>query len=69
MTNILQACERAGALCRQVLTFSKKEQAPLQPVSISKLVEEALILVQAAIPKSIELRHHLDPDVPLLLGD
>ncbi|MCJ8499865.1 PAS domain-containing sensor histidine kinase [Desulfatitalea alkaliphila] len=69
MTNILQACERAGALCRQVLSFSKKEQAPLQPIRISKLVEEALILVQAAIPRSIELRHHLDPDVPPLLGD
>ncbi|MBR9980754.1 MAG: PAS domain S-box protein [Desulfatitalea sp.] len=69
MENILQACERAGALTHQVLGFSRQKQQGLQPVSLPVLVSEVLTLIEASLPKTIELRTCLVSEAPAVLGD
>ncbi|NCC50291.1 MAG: response regulator [Spartobacteria bacterium] len=54
---ILAAAKRAELLIKQMLTISRRGEAPRKPVNISKTVDEAMSLVHAAMPKQISLEY------------
>ncbi|MCP4115806.1 MAG: PAS domain S-box protein [Desulfobacteraceae bacterium] len=53
-----QACNRAKNLIHQILTFSRHNNQVFKPVKISSVIKEAVKLLGASLPSTIDL--HLD---------
>jgi signal transduction histidine kinase/ActR/RegA family two-component response regulator len=69
LQEVLKACQRAKALVQQILTFSRRTEQAYTPVQLSPLVKEALALLRASLPSTIEIRQHIAPDVGAVLAD
>jgi PAS domain S-box-containing protein len=65
---VRMAADRATSLVRQILTFSRKQQQEAQPLQISLIVKEALKLLRASIPTTIEIRQEIASQA-LVLAD
>jgi len=63
-----QASERARDLLRQILAFSRKESAESSLIDLRGIADEALRMMRAALPSSIEIRAHLH-EVPPVRGN
>lgn len=66
---MLQATERAAALVRQILTFSRQQTEARLVMAIEPVVVESLKLLRATIPATIEFVTTLDADAPLVLAN
>ena len=62
LNQVLKAARRATDLVRQILTFSRKTGQERQPLDPKPLVSEALKMIRATLPTTIEIRQHLDTD-------
>ncbi len=67
--NILKAGNRAKDLVRQILAFSRKSQIGRLPVKIHLIVKEAVHLLRASIPATIDIREEIDPNCGTVLAD
>jgi PAS domain S-box-containing protein len=67
--HVLQAGRRAKDLVKQILTFSRRTDQELQPLLIQFVVKEALKLIRASIPASIEIREEVDVNCGAVLAD
>ena len=65
---IVVASERARMLVRQMLTFSRATPGERRPVEVAPIIAEALDLLRASLPTTIELRPRLAAGVTVL-GD
>jgi PAS domain S-box-containing protein len=63
---ILSGAERARELVRQILTFSRQTGSELRPVIPKYIIKEALKLIQASTPASIEFQVSLNSDAIVL---
>jgi PAS domain S-box-containing protein len=61
--------QRAADLVEQILTFSRKAEFKLEPVSLQQIVSEVFKLIQPSIPKQIKVTLDIAPDCPPLLAD
>src|SRR5688500_2066632 len=66
---VLRATRRARDLVRQILMFSRKQAAERRPVRVAEVIEDALRLIRATIPSTIELRSVIDDPDATILGD
>ena len=66
---VAKASRRAATLVRQILTFSRRQEQTFQPVSVAEVVREALGLLRATLPTSIEIRTALLAEEPSVLAD
>jgi PAS domain S-box-containing protein len=66
---VTAAGQRATDLVRQILTFSRREEPVRHQIHLGSIVREALKLLRASLPASIEFRSRLDPDAPAVLAD
>jgi PAS domain S-box-containing protein len=57
---VLKSSHRAKDLVGQILAFSRQNELNLMPVQISSIVKEALQMLRASIPATIEIRRHLE---------
>jgi PAS domain S-box-containing protein len=64
LRRVLEAAERGRQLVRRILLFSRHEEAPRTVVRLHEVVHEALVLVRASLPASIDIREDLDPFAP-----
>ena len=63
---VLRAARRARELVLQILTFSRKQQPERRPVRTAEVIADALKLLRATIPSTIELRSHIvDADLKI----
>lgn len=69
LKEVLRACQRAKELVRQILTFSRKNEDELKPVEISLIVKEALKLLRASLPTTIEIRQHIETESGIVEAD
>jgi PAS domain S-box-containing protein len=69
MSRVLQACERAKDLTGQILSFSRHKNHEAQPVDIQTLVKEALKLLRASTPATIEFQKSLSAERSVVLAD
>lgn len=60
---VLQASRRARDLVQRILTFGRQDNPTMQPLNLSEVVAEGLELLRSALPRSIEVREHLE-DLP-----
>jgi len=67
---VYQAGTRAISLVRQILTFSRPDEAQeRKPVELGAIVAEPLKLLRATIPSTIEFEVSLPADLPAVLAD
>ncbi|MFZ2448467.1 MAG: response regulator [Syntrophobacteraceae bacterium] len=71
LENSIQAIHRGIDLVNQILTFSRGSEQARGPLHLAPLVKEALKLVRASLPATIEIRHRLDlpPEDDVVLSD
>jgi two-component system cell cycle sensor histidine kinase/response regulator CckA len=56
LERVLQAAMRAKNLVSQILTYSRKTERELKPLSITPVLQEALQFLRASIPTTIEIQ-------------
>ena len=62
LQQILAAGDRAKDLVQQILTFSRQDDKEQKPVFVKPVVEEALKLLRATIPSTIEIKQNIQSD-------
>jgi PAS domain S-box-containing protein len=69
LAEISKAGARAKDLVAQILTFSRRQEHSRTTVSLGPAIDDALKLLRAAIPASIEIDAMVDPNLPPVLAD
>lgn len=67
--HVIQAAHRAKDLVRQILMFSRQVEQERKPLWLHPIVKEALKLLRASIPRTIEIRETIQPDCEPVLAD
>jgi CheY-like chemotaxis protein len=66
---ILKAGHRAREIVRQILAFSRQREQARQPIHIGDEVREALKLLRATVPATVEIVPRIDDGTPTVLAD
>ena len=69
LQEILKAANRAKDLVQQILTFSRQSDQERKPIKVQHIITEALRLLRASIPASIEIVHAIQDDCGPVMGD
>lgn len=69
LNQVIKGAGRAKELVKQILTFSRRGDQQLKPLSIQLIIKEALKLLRSSIPTTIEMRQNIDPDCAPVLAD
>ncbi len=59
LDQVLKAGRRAKDLVKQILAFSRKGEQERQPLAIGLIVKEALKMLRASLPSTIEIKQHI----------
>jgi PAS domain S-box-containing protein len=63
---VIKAGRRAKELVQQILTFSRQSEQDLKPVQVKLIVKEALKLLRASLPATIEIKRDLRSESTVL---
>jgi two-component system, cell cycle sensor histidine kinase and response regulator CckA len=66
---IRHAADRAAALTRQLLSFSRRQVLQPLPLDLSEAVQNTEALLRRLITSEIQIVSHLDPEAGLILAD
>jgi len=69
LEEILKASHRAKDLVNQILSFSRETSHENRPIRIQPIVREALKLLRASLPSTIEIRQEIDKESGAVMGD
>jgi signal transduction histidine kinase/ActR/RegA family two-component response regulator len=69
LEEILKAANRAKELVQQILTFSRQSGQVRKPLKVQSVVSEALKLLRASIPKTIDIVPALEEAGGTIMGD
>jgi PAS domain S-box-containing protein len=69
LSAVESASMRGADLVRQLLTFSRRDPPPRQRLKLQPLVTDALRLLRAALPKTLEVQTRFAADSPEILAD
>ena len=69
LQNVLDASHRAKELVRQILTFSRQQGQEKQPLQVDLVVKEALKLLNASLPATIEIRQNIQSQLKAVVAD
>ncbi len=68
LDEVFKAGGRAKNLVQQILTFSRQTEKEKKPVQMNLIIKEALNLLKASLPSTIEIRKDIQSD-SLVFGD
>ncbi|MCB2191385.1 MAG: PAS domain S-box protein [Deltaproteobacteria bacterium] len=69
LDNVMAAAARARDLVRQILSFSRQSGRKLQPLELRPLINEALHMIRASIPTTIDIEENLGARGMRVLAD
>ncbi len=69
LRNIEETCRRASDLVRQMLAYAGRGRIHVQTTSLNQVVQEIAQLLTVSIPKAVELRFELAPELPPIEAD
>jgi PAS domain S-box-containing protein len=69
LEQVSSASQRAIELVRQILAFSRPHEQKLEVLRLAAPVQEAMLLVRATIPTTVDIHVELDPHTPSALID
>ena len=66
---VLDAADRAKALIKQILTFSREVEPDLKPLDLNKVVGQSVSMMERTLPRMIEIRFQPKASLPPIRGD
>ncbi len=69
LSQVLHACERAKNLVSQILAFSRKREQEKMPVDLRLILKEAMTLLRATLPSTIEIQLDVTKDDAIVMAD
>jgi len=69
LNRVLNAAMRARDLVKQILTFSRQKEQALRPLQIQLVLREALKLIHATLPSTIEIVQKIDKQCGMVMAD
>lgn len=66
---VIDAGQRASALVKQILAFSRQSESDCIPVNPARIVNEALNLLRPILPSTIKITSHLDTNNQMISVD
>ena len=69
LDQILVSSRRAADLVKRILTFSRKTDHYLEPLSPDHVVRESLKMLRASLPVTIQFREEIESDCGIIMGD
>ncbi len=69
LDQVLKAADRAKELVRQILAFSRKTDSVRKPVQFHAILHEAVKLLRASIPTTIDIRQVITPGNDTVIAD
>jgi len=69
MERVLAAGIRGRDLVKQILAFSRKAEQEKQPLKLAAVVRDALMLLRATLPSTIDIRTNLQNEAGFVLAD
>jgi two-component system cell cycle sensor histidine kinase/response regulator CckA len=69
LTYIQNSTERAAALVRQILLFTRRSGQEFKPVSVAALVQETLQILQRTLPRTVRIAIYIDTTEDQVMGD
>ncbi|MCP4671871.1 MAG: response regulator, partial [Desulfobacula sp.] len=69
LKKIYAGANRAKELVKQILTFSRQKPSELRLIKIQPLIKEALKLIRATIPTTIDIKHDIQSDCGMIKAD
>ncbi|MFZ5573422.1 MAG: PAS domain S-box protein [Thermodesulfobacteriota bacterium] len=69
LDHIHSASQRAKSLVQQILLFSRQERSQKIPCDISIIIKEALKLLRATLPATIEIRQYIASNQGIVVAD
>ena len=69
LEQVLRASSRAKDLVQQILVFSRKAEQERKPMQLHFIVKEALKLLKASLPSTIEIKQNIDSEAGTVLAD
>jgi PAS domain S-box-containing protein len=69
LMEVLKAGRRAKDLVQQILAFSRQGEQERKPLKISHIINEALKLLRASLPTTIDIRRSTETDTDIIEAD
>jgi len=69
LEHVLTAGQRARDLVKQILTFSRRTDTEVKPVQVQLIVKEALKLLRASFPSTVDIRLNIANSSGMVLAD
>ncbi len=69
LQQVVSASRRAADLVRQIMTFGRRQEQTQLPLRLDVLAREALALLRATIPATVEIRQNIAGNCDCVLGD
>ncbi len=69
LDNVIKSGHRARDLVRQILAFSRQEEAEYIVFQPANVIGDALKLIRATMPATIEIEEHIDPLTRVISAD
>ena len=69
LDKMIKSSDRAADLIKQILTLSRRHKQEQRPVQVKHIFKEALSLLRATLPTTIEIRTDLAKDVGIVNAD
>ena len=69
LEEVLKAANRAKELVQQILAFSRQGGQERKPLKVQFLIKEALKLLRATIPSTIDIEYHVSQECGPIMGD
>jgi two-component system cell cycle sensor histidine kinase/response regulator CckA len=69
LQQVERAAERATALTRQLLAYSRKQIIQRRPLALNKIVEQTVAMLRRLIGEHIALEMQLGPELPPIFAD
>ena len=66
---VLKAGHRAKDLVKQILAFSRKSEQNKQIISLTPIIKEALKLLRASLPTTIEIEQNIESNLDAIYAD
>jgi PAS domain S-box-containing protein len=69
LEQVLKAGYRGKDLVKQIITFSRRREEERRPMRVSPIVKEALNLLRASLPTTIDIRQNIKTQSSMVLAD
>ncbi|TLS66714.1 response regulator [Mariprofundus erugo] len=69
LEKVVQSCDRASVLCRQMLAYSGKGKFVVRQLNLSAMVEEVTHLLEVSLDKGVVIKYSLADPLPLIEAD